>query len=146
MTPNRYVAFEVVGVPKPQGSARAFTIGGKARLTNTTSRAASEWRDAVATTAKQHADMIGPLDAACVVTIEFRHPMPKSRTKRVRDRGTFPKVTAPDIDKLARSVLDGMQAGGLIVDDSIVFELHCTKHEIADGWTGARVEVQEIEP
>ena len=56
------------------------------------------------------------------VAIGFFFERPKSVNKRISD-----KVTRPDLDKLARAVLDAL-TGIAFVDDSQVVDLHCTKN------------------
>ena len=64
--------------------------------------------------------------------------MPKSRPKKVRERGYAPKTTAPDLDKLVRAVCDALQAGGLITSDARIATLTARKREVV-GWTGATI-------
>lgn len=135
------VTMHVYGTPTPQGSKKAIAVGGKARLVESAGGRHAEWRNAVAQGAHVVAVEHGVVDVACEATIEFRFPMPKSRPKRVRALGVVPKTTAPDVDKLARAVLDGLQAGGLLADDSLVHDLSATKVEVADGWTGASIQL-----
>ena len=55
------------------------------------------------------------------ITVAFFFDRPKSTKKSVRH-----KVTKPDIDKLARSILDAL-TGIAFADDSQVTELHVSK-------------------
>jgi Holliday junction resolvase RusA-like endonuclease len=114
------VSFDVFGLPAPQGSTRAFVVGSKAVTTNKGTKGQMAWRDSVAQAAHVMAESLGgvPLDGALCLSATFRFPMPASRPKRVREAGEWPKTTAPDLDKLIRSVGDALQAGGLIADDS----------------------------
>lgn len=136
MTP---ITFDVLGVPAPQGSKQAFTVNGRARMTEAGGTKATQWRDAVAQAARNVAPDV-PLDGPLCVSIGFRFPMPASRPKRVRDaRWTF-KTTAPDIDKLVRSCLDALTAAAVIADDARVVDLSARKYEVV-GWTGAKITV-----
>jgi len=132
------VEFEVLGVPAPQGSKRAFVVGGKARMTDMGSTKAVAWRDSVSATARDIAADTGRLDGPLGLSVEFRFPMPTSRKRAVRDLGRSWKVTAPDIDKLLRCLCDGLSAGGLITDDARFCAVEATKVEVT-GWTGAIV-------
>lgn len=135
---TRIVEFEVLGVPAPQGSKRAFVVAGKARMSDMGSTKAVAWRDSVSAAARDIAADVGRLDGPLGVSVEFRFPMPASRSKAVRAAGRAWKVTAPDIDKLLRCLCDGLSAGGLIVDDARFCAVEATKVEVTT-WTGAIV-------
>lgn len=83
--------------------------------------------------------MDGPLS----LDVVFRAPMPASRSKAIRAAGRWWKPTAPDLDKLVRSVGDSLTASGLIKDDARIVALRAMKWEV-DGWTGATITVREI--
>lgn len=136
------VAFEILGLPAPQGSKSRMPNGAMVEGSSATGRAAlRDWRTAVATTALSVATGLdGPLDGPLVVHVRFRFPMPASRPRRVRDRGVGWKSTKPDLDKLQRALGDGLAAGGLIAEDARIAEWHATKVEVI-GWTGAEVVV-----
>ena len=129
------ITFDVVGQPAAQGSKRH--VGG-GRMVETAAGHAP-WRAAVAAAARTHAPDT-PLDGPITLIVVFRFTMPKSRPRAVRDAGTAPKTTAPDLDKLVRAVGDGLQAGGLIADDARIAEVRASKVEVI-GWTGATITV-----
>ena len=137
------VTFDVIGLPRPQGSKKAFMAGGKARMKEASDGHAT-WRNQVAEAARSIAAAVrvpAPLDGPLTLGIEFRFPMPASRSKRVRDYGWAAKTTAPDLSKLVRCVEDGLQAGGLIVDDARITE-YVAVHKIeTTGWTGAVITI-----
>lgn len=139
--------FEVLGVPAPQGSKTAVTIGGKARVIQAGSKSGrakhKAWRAAVAETARDLADD-RPHDGPLRLTITFRLPMPKSRPAAARRAGVWPHSVKPDIDKLLRSTLDGMSDGGLIADDARVCAVEMDAWEVI-GWTGALITVQQVD-
>lgn len=154
--------FEVVGLPKAQGSKKAFVIKGKngakprAAMAEDSGSPGAAWRDDVAQAAKKIADRIldsgtatvfvPPFDGALTLHVTFRFPMPKSRTKAQRERGEIPKTSAPDTSKLVRSVEDSLQAAGLIVDDARFVEVRARKIETV-GWTGAVIQItRELTP
>ena len=62
-----------------------------------------------------------PIDAPVSVFMDFYLPRPK------RPRYDVPAVK-PDVDKLARSVLDALEAAGVLTNDSRVTKLRATKH------------------
>lgn len=145
---------KVVGIPRPQGSRRAFVIpgknGAKARAITTDAAGAlgAQWRDAIAQAAKNladdmfdstvHSHNVPPFTGPLGLSVTFRFPMPKSRKKADQLRGIIYKTSAPDCSKLVRSLEDGLQAAGLIKDDALFCCVEATKVETT-GWTGAVV-------
>ena len=83
-----------------------------------------------------------PLDCPLWLIVTFRFPMPSSRSKALRLLGKAPKGTTPDLDKLLRSLGDGLAAGGLIANDSRIARVWADKIEVV-GWTGASVWIGE---
>jgi len=137
------IAFEVLGVPAPQGSKSAFLRGGKVRMVesdNAVGRAkVRSWRGAVAEAAReQAAELDGPMDGPLHLAIEFRLPMPASRPKRMRELGMAWHTTKPDLSKLIRATEDALTDGGLIRDDARICVLRVSKLQVV-GWTGARI-------
>jgi Holliday junction resolvase RusA-like endonuclease len=147
------VEFEVLGTPMSQGSKKAFVANGRAMMKESSGGHAA-WRNAVARAAKdivdtaiaEWAEMEGglnfgyPLDGPLGLSVEFRFPMPKSRPKTDRHRGRIFKTTAPDTSKLIRCIEDGLQAGGLIVDDARFCAIEACKVEVV-GWIGATITI-----
>lgn len=143
MTP---ITFEVLGLPAPQGSKTRMPNGAVVEGKSAEQRRRhGSWRDSIAAAAREAAEQIerAPLDGPLVLTVEFRFPMPSSRRKAVRDAGRCLKVSAPDLDKLVRTLGDGLQAGGLIRDDARLAQIHAGKFEV-NGWTGAIVTIGEV--
>lgn len=107
----------VPGVPAPQGSKRHLGRG----VLVESSKAVGPWRERVALAAhhemRGHELLAGPV----LVRIEFRMPRPKSTPK-----ATPAAVKRPDLDKLARAVLDAI-TGTVLVDDSQVVDLSASK-------------------
>jgi Holliday junction resolvase RusA-like endonuclease len=137
------VTFDVFGTPAPQGSTRAFVVGNRAVTTNKGTPGQMAWRDSVAQMAHTMAQGLGddaPMTGALRLAVTFRFPMPASRSKAVRALGEAPKTTAPDLDKLIRSVGDALQAGGLVQDDARFSTITASKVEVT-GWTGATIRV-----
>lgn len=127
----------VPGVPAPQGS-KSFKgrRGGKAILIES-SKAVGPWRERVALAAHSHAR--GLLGGPVSVDLAFVLPRPKSAPKRT----TPPAVKRPDLDKLARAILDAL-TGVWFADDSQVIDLRATK-QIAeiDGVPGVTITVHD---
>lgn len=136
--------FQVIGVPMPQGSMKAWNAGGRALMKPSGGSAFAAWRNAVSQAAKGIADTLdGPLDGPLELAVEFRFPMPASRPKRAREAGTWAKTTAPDVDKLVRAVGDALTAAGLITDDARICVIRASKYETL-GWTGADITVSSL--
>lgn len=134
------VEFEVIGHPYPQGSKKAFVANGRAIVKEASGGNHAAWRNAIAQVAREIAPPGGPYDGALGLSVEFRFPMPASRSKAVRNSGRAWKTTAPDTSKLIRCLEDGLQAGGLIVDDARFCAVEATKVETI-GWTGATITI-----
>lgn len=125
-------AFDVHGVPAPQGSKRAFIAGGRARVRESAGDKLVVWREAVRSEAQDqvqagvHFDRDVPLQ----VSLEFRLPLPTSAPKLRRIWAT----KRPDLDKLARATLDALQQAGLYGDDAQVVWLCASKdYVLRDG-------------
>jgi Holliday junction resolvase RusA-like endonuclease len=129
----RYVCFAVRGLPVPQGSVRAFMAGGKAHVA-TKSAPLMAWRTAIAMVASTSMRDEPMFDEPVSVEATFTLPRPVSAPKRV----VYPAVK-PDIDKLARSLLDAL-TGVVVRDDSRVVSLTVRKRY---GDPGVKVKVSE---
>lgn len=132
------VEFDVVGVPAPQGSKRHVGRG----VLVESSKKVGPWREAVAWAGREAMAGRDPLDGPLHLMATFRRPMPASRRKADRDRGWRWADRQPDLDKLLRSTLDGMTAGGVIVDDARIVSVEARMVE-AVGWTGAALHLRE---
>jgi Holliday junction resolvase RusA-like endonuclease len=137
------IQFDVVGVPVQQGSKRH--VGG-GRMIETGGVRLRDWRHAVATEARTVAAGIDdtPLDGPLCLAVRFRFPMPASRPKRLRDIGTGWKTSAPDLDKLVRSVGDSLTDSGLIRDDARIGMVIASKVETT-GWSGATIQLYPLD-
>jgi Holliday junction resolvase RusA-like endonuclease len=111
------IAFTVYGTAIQKGSARAFYIEKlkRAVVTSDTRRGLKEWENIVRHVAQGHAGRL--LLLAVSVSLDFYLPRPVSLPKKVT-RCT----KKPDIDKLARSVLDAL-TGVIWKDDSQVVQM-----------------------
>lgn len=155
------VEFDVIGVPKPQGSKTAFNAKGTGRaMTKETGGVGfAAWRNAVSEAARRARDEYLPLpvleglgfaetkppfDGPLVLIAQFRFPMPPSRKKAERQRGWMWKTTAPDESKLIRLIEDSMQAAGLIADDARFAQHFCEKVELVDQWIGVRIRIEAL--
>ena len=132
--------FTVEGLsPAPQGSKRH--VGGGRMIES--SAKVKPWREAV----RQEALATGaPMtDQPVFVQLTFRFIRPKGHHNskgELRPSAPTQHSTRPDIDKLARSTLDGL-TGVLFSDDSQVAFMTCTKEYAAPGQReGATIEVR----
>lgn len=144
----REVAIRIFGTPQPKGSAKAFVplswakaavVAGRqprAVITNDNPRAKG-WEQLVREQAQRATD--GQLfDGAIAVAMTFYLPRPVSLPARVQQH-----MKRPDVDKLARAVLDGL-TGILFADDARVVSLIARK-VYAVSAPGAFIEVREAE-
>lgn len=134
------VSFFVPGAPAPQGSKRHV---GNGRMVES-SAACGPWRERVALAAHDHLtrqiDLPGMTSDAVTVRLDFVLPRPKSAPKR----RTPAAVKRPDVDKLARAVLDAI-TGTVLVDDSQVVSLTANKRLAElDEPTGVSVSVVSV--
>ena len=114
------IDFHVRGLPAAQGSTRAYIVKGKPIIT-TSSKGLATWRRLVADVAQNYAPS-EPWEGPVAVELDFGIPKPKSAPKR---RRVWP-AKRPDLDKLARAILDALTYV-IFADDSQVVELHASK-------------------
>lgn len=133
------LVIDVDGTPVQQGSMIPVTRGGRTVLVPDNSAALKKWREHVVDVAQARMRVEGweTLDGPIAVTIDFYLERPASEPNRAR-----PHVR-PDIDKLARAVLDSLTMAGVYVDDSRVVDLHPRKH-YAHQVVGARIVVAAL--
>jgi Holliday junction resolvase RusA-like endonuclease len=139
----------VPGRPAPQGSKRGFYNKQTKRVHMVeSSDKVKPWRQAV-THAVLEAD-IGEVVGALSVELYFLLPRPKSHygtgrnvSKLKPSSPDFPAVR-PDLDKLVRSTLDGLDDGGLFEDDSRVVRIRAEKWYAKSPLTGCRIRVFNV--
>ena len=129
MTLNMINVLFVPGDAAPQGSKRHV---GNGRMIES-SAALGPWRERVALAAHQHGYQLHT--GAVSVDLAFIQKRPVS-TPKTR---TPPAIKRPDLDKLARAILDAL-TGIAFADDSQVTELCCRKRLAEIGETpGVRI-------
>jgi Holliday junction resolvase RusA-like endonuclease len=147
------LAFFVPGVPMPKGSRMALPMGGKASSrhvvlveagTRVTRPAKAAWYTKVADYALEASHGHGKglkIDSPVAVGVVFRFPIPKSRLRGKRKLVPGdPHVSAPDCDKLQRSIGDSLTRAGVIRDDALIWKwLDPQKLYCAAGSEGAEV-------
>jgi Holliday junction resolvase RusA-like endonuclease len=140
MMTHTILSFDVLGTPQSQGSIRAFIPKGwKRPILTSTNKELKPWRQEVASNA--HTAMMESCIEGCIegpVRVEalFYFCRPKSRKKERH------KTTAPDIDKLARALLDAM-AGTVYMNDAQVSQLWVSKFFDNRARTAVRVSTIE---
>lgn len=77
-----------------------------------------------------------------VVRIDFLFPNPSNTAKKNRDK-TFAKVTRPDVDNMAKGLLDCLSEVGLLQDDAIIFDLRLRKFTVAEWRQGVRISITD---
>lgn len=151
------ITFTVRGIPAPQGSKRAFRnkYSGRIALVESSKRVApwrSDVRDAAIDAVSEDRDGMGwmhdPLTVPVAVGLAFRFPRPKGHFGTGRNAAVL-KPTAPvhpagkpDLDKLARAILDAITAL-VIQDDALVVSLLATKAYADHEPPGVTVVVRE---
>jgi len=124
------IAVRVRGVPVPQGSKVIM----RGRLVDVQSAKLKRWRKDVAEELEEAVagrKFTGPV----FVFLDFH--LPRGKTVR-RAKPTV----KPDIDKLARSVLDAITQSGAWNDDAQVISVHAVKQYGTD-FTGADIVIRE---
>lgn len=143
------LTIHVIGIPVPQGSKVANSFGRGVRDTNATKL--KPWRADVAGTAGDTARAAGwvTLDAPALVEITFYMPRLAGHYGTGRNVGRL-KPSAPwwcsvkpDVDKLARAILDALTDAAVLRDDARVARLVVEKR-YADAATGARITITTL--
>lgn len=137
--PRSSLKMWVPGIPKPQGSMRAFKMGSRIQLVHAKHADLAVWRAAVSGEAAELWGDAPPLDEPVGVIMEFWLPRPPSIPKKRRHPDRL-----PDLDKLVRAVLDSL-TGLVLQDDARVVRLVADKHYAIDHQPGVDVYVQAVE-
>lgn len=141
------IEFAVAGVPIPQGSKQAFVVKGRAVVTERGRARLGPWRGQVAAMASAFVEE--PLAGPVYVELDFTFTRPKSHYRtgalahELKPLAPEYVATRPDVDKLARAVLDAL-TGVAFRDDGQVAELRVSKrYSVA---AGVRVRLTPLEP
>jgi crossover junction endodeoxyribonuclease RusA len=139
----------VAGKPAPQGSKRHV---GNGRMIDMSPNL-EPWRRAIQVTVRAALGAGWPNEAAAgpvAATVIFLLPRPASHYRtgthagQVKVSAPLHPATRPDVDKLARAVLDGLTMSGAIKDDAQVVSLAAVKTYGAAGSTGARIHLEAL--
>ena len=121
------VCFDIEGNPVPKGRPRFRRT--KTFITTYTPRKTLDFEDQVKKASQESMGNVEPLETPISVYLYFRLPIPQSYSKKRTEAclsGSERPLKKPDLDNLAKSVLDGMN-GVAFRDDSQIVSLHCTK-------------------
>ncbi|HSS11563.1 MAG TPA: RusA family crossover junction endodeoxyribonuclease [Acidimicrobiales bacterium] len=143
---NETVELRVWGEPQPQGNktpvrakdGRVLLLEGRRPEAR---RQFRDWREGVRATA---IDWANTGDRRCFTgePVEVRIVLYLTKPKSLPKWRWIPR-TRPDVDKLARSVLDGL-TGVIFVDDGQVCDLHVLKRYVCDQRPGAIIRVRSM--
>lgn len=122
------IAFVVPGVPTAQPRVKATTIGGYARVY--TPKTADQYKASVSI-ACQSASSQPPIDGPVRVEIEFVMPRPKAMIWKSRPMPSVHHDNKPDVDNLAKAVLDSL--GGIAWRDDSQICMLLLRKRIASG-------------
>lgn len=137
-----YLSVFVAGKPAPQGSKRYLGVKGGKGITVESSKNVAPWRADVRDAVQAEAEALVAFKSGEAVHVELMFVMP--RPSSTPKRSTPPAVKRPDVDKLARAVLDALSSAGLWVDDSQVTCLVATKRLAQPGErSGCHIRVTE---
>jgi len=122
----KHLEFFVSGSPKGQPRPRAFARAGKARVYDPGT--AEGWKGQVALAAQLHrpADPI-ETPAAVYLRFSFRRPRGHYGKRGLRPGAPPAHMSKPDVDNLAKAVLDALVEIGFLRDDRLVWLLFVTK-------------------
>jgi Holliday junction resolvase RusA-like endonuclease len=119
--------FHIDGDPVPKGRPKFTSIAGFMRTY--TPKKTVDYELTVRAAAKAAMGPTDLLETPVGVYLYIRLPIPKSHSKKRKDAclsGQEKPIKKPDIDNLAKSILDGMN-GVIWKDDSQIVSLHVTK-------------------
>jgi Holliday junction resolvase RusA-like endonuclease len=119
--------FHIDGDPVPKGRPKFTSIAGFMRTY--TPRKTVDYELTVRAAAKSAMGPTDLLETPVGVYLYIRLPIPKSHSKKRREAclsGHEKPIKKPDIDNLAKSILDGMN-GVIWKDDAQIVSLHVTK-------------------
>ena len=127
------IEFKVYAKAEPQGSSKAFVIGGKARITSANKKMLPFRQEVTRTALYELAQQnlpqpLFPRGLPVTLTVQCYFVRPPS----VKKSRLYPAVK-PDVDKLARCILDSL-TGVAYHDDAQVVELNVHKMYDTKDW------------
>lgn len=121
------VNFRIEGVPVPKGRPKFTSMGGFVRAY--TPKQTLDYETLVRQEAQAAMGPTDLLETPVGVYLYIRLPIPKSYSKKRTAaclEGKEKPIKKPDLDNLAKAVLDGMN-GAIYKDDAQIVSLHLTK-------------------
>jgi Holliday junction resolvase RusA-like endonuclease len=137
------ITFHVDINPVPKGRPRFSKVGGFVR--SYTPKKTSDYETQIRQAARQ-AMTREPLETPLAAFLYFRLPIPKSYPKKRMAAcltGSERPTKKPDLDNLAKAVLDGLN-GVIYIDDAQLVSIHLTK--VYDHNPGVDIMVREELP
>ena len=129
------ITFSVPGNPVPQPRARVSTRGGFARAYVPSKHPVHDYRTQLAVAARRAG--LTPTGEPLSVVIDAVFERPKSHRNKIGVKGTAPKLPRPDVDNVAKAVLDSLQ--DVMGDDTMVARLVVEKSYGEEARTTVRV-------
>ena len=129
------ITFSVPGNPVPQPRARVSTRGGFARAYVPSKHPVHDYRTQLAVAARLAG--LTPTGEPLSVVIDAVFERPKSHRNKSGVKGTAPKLPRPDVDNVAKAVLDSLQ--DVMGDDTMVARLVVEKSYGQEARTTVRV-------
>ena len=118
------IQYTVVGIPKPQARPKFFR--NKAGFIGTYSPKTDWFGLVYGETLKQKEKIQEKLKGALQLNLLFFMPIPKSISKKKREQLKY-VIKKPDVDNLAKAVMDAMNNAGIWEDDSQISRLDVLK-------------------
>lgn len=134
--------FFIKGEPKPQARPRIFTRGGFAKAYSPkTNWYMIVYYECLA----QRKKLKEPFKRAVRLWLNFFLPRPKALQKKSKQNIVYVE-TKPDLDNLAKAVMDAINNAGLWTDDKLVCELIVTKiyTPLIIGAAGCMVSISDL--
>ena len=123
------ITAHITGTPKPQPRPRAFARGGKARVY--CPGTAESWKSDIAVAMREHAG--ATIDGSISITMCFYMPRPKSHYRSgkyshiLKDTAPAEHIQKPDVDNMAKAVMDALTGIQVWRDDCQVASLSTSK-------------------
>ena len=112
----------IPGPPVGKGRPRATVRGGHVRTY--TPKKTAHWEAVAASTLMESWDSV-PLDGPASVGIVALFPRPQRMLWKTKPMPRCPYVQKPDVDNVAKAVLDALEKAGVLRDDKAVWSLDC---------------------
>ena len=138
------VIFFAAGTPKGQPCPRAFAFHGRARMYDPGT--AEHWKAAVAAAATEAGCRLGLTCPVCVeIVCQFMRPKSHFGKHDMKDSAPEYHAQKPDLDNLAKAILDALTQIGVWRDDSQVIELTVRKVWVSDPLKqGAHIAIERV--